>query len=174
MLEQGIAGAPRVPFQARDCWGHIAATNDRIAVEITGHHRVGNDPAHQQARPSAAGRRAAPRIPTQKRTVAQALIGLAVPGRPIGPWSRRTGAPKASATRRDRTLGPCWVRGAPGLEGHERSPTVTNGSDEPQATGLRLSKLGCCLPADSDCGPDDHAESVPAGRPPPGQRQPGA
>jgi uncharacterized protein len=31
-----------------------------------------------------------------------AVIGLAVPGRPIGPWSRRTGAPEASATRRDR------------------------------------------------------------------------
>jgi hypothetical protein len=30
------------------------------------------------------------------------VIGLAVPGRPIGPWSRRTGAPKASATGRDR------------------------------------------------------------------------
>jgi hypothetical protein len=30
-----------------------------------------------------------------------ALIGLAVPGRPIGPWSRRTGAPQASATGRD-------------------------------------------------------------------------
>src|SRR5215207_10463875 len=29
-----------------------------------------------------------------------ACIGLAVPGRPIGPWSRRTGAPEASATRR--------------------------------------------------------------------------
>src|SRR5512133_3098454 len=28
------------------------------------------------------------------------MIGLAVPGRPIGPWSRRTGAPEASATRR--------------------------------------------------------------------------
>jgi hypothetical protein len=34
--------------------------------------------------------------------VVRALIGLAVPGRPIGPWSRRTGPPKASATRRDR------------------------------------------------------------------------
>ena len=30
-------------------------------------------------------------------------IGLAVPGRPIGPWSRRTGAPEASATGRART-----------------------------------------------------------------------
>src|SRR4029453_5193815 len=42
--------------------------------------------------------------------VVEACIGLAVPGRPIGPWSRRTGAPQASATGRDRTpwsvLGP--------------------------------------------------------------------
>ena len=29
-------------------------------------------------------------------------IGLAVPGRPIGPWSRRTAAPEASGTRQDR------------------------------------------------------------------------
>jgi hypothetical protein len=32
----------------------------------------------------------------------KARIGLAVPGRPMGPWSRRTGAPKPSATGRDR------------------------------------------------------------------------
>jgi hypothetical protein len=32
----------------------------------------------------------------------KARIGLAVPGWPIGPWSRRTGAPEASATERDR------------------------------------------------------------------------
>jgi hypothetical protein len=32
----------------------------------------------------------------------RASIGLAVPAQPIGPWSRRTGAPKASATGRDR------------------------------------------------------------------------
>ena len=36
------------------------------------------------------------------RPHATVRIGLAVPGRPIGPWSRRTGAPKASATGRDR------------------------------------------------------------------------
>src|SRR5688500_18551548 len=29
-----------------------------------------------------------------------ACIGLAVPGRPIGPWSRRTAAPEAPATSR--------------------------------------------------------------------------
>ena len=33
----------------------------------------------------------------------EAGIGLAVPGWPIGPWSRRTGAPEASATGRDRS-----------------------------------------------------------------------
>jgi hypothetical protein len=40
------------------------------------------------------------------RVVLLAVIGLAVPGRPIGPWSRRTGAPEASATRRDRNPSP--------------------------------------------------------------------
>jgi hypothetical protein len=35
----------------------------------------------------------------------EGCIGLAVPGRPIGPWSRRTGAPQASATGRDRNPG---------------------------------------------------------------------
>jgi hypothetical protein len=34
--------------------------------------------------------------------VVMALIGLAVPGRPIGPWSPRSGAPQASATGPDR------------------------------------------------------------------------
>jgi hypothetical protein len=39
-----------------------------------------------------------------------ACIGLAVPGRPIGPWSWRTGAPKASVPRRDRrTIAPVMI-----------------------------------------------------------------
>jgi hypothetical protein len=50
------------------------------------------------------GRMRASAAPDTKRTVAKAFIGLAVPDRPIGPWSRRTGAPKASATRQDRKL----------------------------------------------------------------------
>jgi hypothetical protein len=33
----------------------------------------------------------------------KAWIGLAVPGRPIGPRSRKTGAPEAAATGRDRS-----------------------------------------------------------------------
>jgi hypothetical protein len=39
------------------------------------------------------------------RPQATVRIGLAGPGRPIGPWSRRTGAPEASATGRDRNPG---------------------------------------------------------------------
>ena len=34
-----------------------------------------------------------------------AAIGLAVPGRPIDPWSRRTGAPEAPTTRTGPQLG---------------------------------------------------------------------
>jgi hypothetical protein len=58
---------------------------------------------------------------------AQALIGLAVPGWPIGPWSRRTEAPEAAATRRDRNpaVRPGSVsyrdhRGTNGHHGHQR------------------------------------------------------
>jgi hypothetical protein len=55
-----------------------------------------------------------------------------VPGRPIGPWSRRTGAPEASATGRDRTprsvLGP-WRTGITGARavtsGHQRLRGIT-------------------------------------------------
>jgi hypothetical protein len=39
------------------------------------------------------------RTPDEDAFVAEPCIGLAVPGRPIGPWPRRTGAPEASATR---------------------------------------------------------------------------
>jgi hypothetical protein len=63
----------------------------------------------------------------------EARIGLAVPGRPIGPWPRRTGAPQASATGRDRSelcswcpwsaLGPCGIGNrwsSAGMGGHDR------------------------------------------------------
>jgi hypothetical protein len=43
----------------------------------------------------------------------KARIGLPVPGWPIGPWSRGTGAPKPSATGRDRKTLPRRVRGLP-------------------------------------------------------------
>ena len=55
-----------------------------------------------------------------------ACIGLAVPGRPIGPWSPRTGAPEASATGRDRCqpvhggYTRCWH--VEECNGYQRSP----------------------------------------------------
>jgi hypothetical protein len=55
-----------------------------------------------------------------------AYIGLAVPGRPIGPWSRTPGAPEASATEWDQTLlGLCWVRSRQVNGGQQRAGVVT-------------------------------------------------
>jgi hypothetical protein len=56
-------------------------------------------------------------------------IDLAVPGRPIGPWSRRTGAPEASATGRDREppWSPTWSTFGPHAIGAERFATVSSG-----------------------------------------------
>jgi hypothetical protein len=76
------------------------------------------------------------------RSVAQACIGLAVLGRPIGPWPRRTGAPEASGTGRDRNLGPCWVRGAPGPQGHERRQRSPAAKRSSRSAGLQLKQLG--------------------------------
>jgi hypothetical protein len=68
----------------------------------------------------------------------EACIGLAVPGRPIGPWSRRTGAPEASATGRDRTPRPMLGPWGTGPQGHERSPTVKKVH---RSTSLQLRQL---------------------------------
>jgi hypothetical protein len=93
--------------------------------------------------------------------VVAAMIGLAVPGRPIAPWSRRTGAPQTSATGRNRPLGPCWVRGAPGPQGHERSPTVTSG-EEKQQVGRPPAQAARTTPASgSDCGPEGRGFESP-------------
>jgi len=76
-----------------------------------------------------------------RRSRSPADIGLTVPGRRGGPWSRRTGAPQVSATRRDRSLrgavvlvraGSARHREPPVPVGHERSrPVRTNRSSEP-------------------------------------------
>jgi hypothetical protein len=62
----------------------------------------------------------------------KAFIGVAVPGRPIGPWSRRTGAPKASATGRDRAS--------------VRAGSVAHGDRRP--ADLQLKQLARRQPAD--------------------------
>src|SRR5688572_8269525 len=92
-------------LQSSDAWGRLGATSGprttgsqrtitvtigRASAQLTGH-----TPQPPQVAATLLGSL------TRKRTVAKALIDLAVPGRPIGPWSRRTGAPEASATGRD-------------------------------------------------------------------------
>jgi hypothetical protein len=66
----------------------------------------------------------------------EACVGLAVPGRPIGPWSRRTGAPEASATRwGPEPAGTRWVHAEPAGRGVQGAQEVTRGSKEPQVRG---------------------------------------
>jgi hypothetical protein len=62
-----------------------------------------------------------------------ASIGLAVPGRPVGPWSRRTGAPEASATRGDRSLGAHEI--AHGTR-HDTPGQGSTGRDDARASAL--------------------------------------
>jgi hypothetical protein len=62
---------------------------------------------------------------------------------------------RSAAGVRDRTgpdLGPCWVRGAPGPQGHERSPTVTNGEENLQAGGPSAQPARTTPAGGSDCG----------------------
>jgi hypothetical protein len=89
----------------------------------------------------------------------KARIGLAVPGRPIGPWSRRTGAPEASATGRDRTLrsvlGPRRTRTT-------GARTVTNGEDNPQVVRPPAQAARTTPAAGSDCGPNGRGSVDPS------------
>jgi hypothetical protein len=73
--------------------------------------------------------------------------GRSVPGRG-GPERRRL---------RDRTgptLGPHWVRGAPGPQGHERSTTGTTGNEEPQVAWPIAQAAGTTPTSGSHCGPE--------------------
>jgi hypothetical protein len=56
--------------------------------------------------------------------VVAARIGLAVPSRPIGPWSRRTGARRRPRSVRDRNLVRLWSVG-PGVTKDNRGPPRT-------------------------------------------------
>ena len=64
----------------------------------------------------------------------EACIGLAVPGRPIGPWSRRTGAPEASATGRDRT--PMLTRLLTGRVATLRDERIQDGTERRHLSSL--------------------------------------
>jgi hypothetical protein len=92
----------------------------------------------------------------------EACIGLAVPGRPIGPWSRRTGAPQASATGRDRSrsvrAGSVAHRDHRGTSGQQRSPA---GKRNPQVSRIPAQAARTTPAAGSGCGPQGHQAHRP-------------
>jgi hypothetical protein len=81
------------------------------------------------------------------RTCRQNAGALAQDRRRRGPGSRRR-----PRTRRDRSLGPRWVRAATVHYGHRRSPAVANGSEESQVVGPAAQAAGRMQAGDSDCG----------------------
>ena len=58
-------------------------------------------------------------------------------------------------------LGPRWVRFATVSHGHQRSPTVTNGPEEPQVAALVTRAAGTMRVGDSDCGPEGRGFESP-------------
>jgi hypothetical protein len=99
------------------------------------------------------------------------------PARPVGRWrtpSWRKSATTAWLSPSDTTggrrtgrsswtspaaFGPCWVRVATGEYGQQRSPTVTNGPENPQVAGPPARAAGIMHTGDSDCGPEGHRAS---------------
>jgi hypothetical protein len=99
----------------------------------------------------------------------QGLDRPSVPGRPIGPWSRRTGAPEASATGRDRSprvhAGYTRSRQVGDCNGHERSPRVArNRSSDRQRSRHQAPRQE----AGRSSSLPTHAALRPAGSWPPG------
>ena len=89
---------------------------------------------------------------------AEAWIGLAVPAGPIGPWSRRTGAPRRPDG--DRTPpGPRWVRMRSGSPGSRRARAVTTGSLNPQVNAAWKPRPG--TPEEADGGVESHLPQPP-------------
>jgi transposase len=76
-------------------------------------------------------------LDTLSRVILPGLVGLAVPGRPIGPWSWRTG----------RILGPCWVRLGRGIAAvtttYGRWPTSPHGRSRGRTSGTPILLTAC-------------------------------
>jgi hypothetical protein len=70
--------------------------------------------------------------------------------------------PVAISSTGKAELGPRWVRAATVAPGHQRSPTVANGSDEPQVVELPAQAAGMLQVGDSDCGPEGRVGDVGA------------
>jgi hypothetical protein len=81
-----------------------------------------------------------------KRVVSTGSDRPSVPGRPIDPWSRRTGAPKASATRRDRAE----LNQGEDFPARDRSPAPRSADRQVADLSTVVSVLRACY--DSRCG----------------------
>jgi hypothetical protein len=89
--------------------------------------------------------------------------------RPADPVPGRGGPERRCVRDRTdrRTLGPCWVRAAPGPQGLGRSPAVTKGQHESQVDGYPAQAAGMRRAGRSDCGPEGHAGQHQSPHPPP-------
>jgi hypothetical protein len=97
----------------------------------------------------------------QRGRSVEALIGLAVSGRPIQPLvAEGRSAERRPRLTRPNLLGPRWVRVATVEHGQQRSPTVANGSEEPQVAGPAAQAAGMMQVSDSDCGPEGQESSL--------------
>jgi hypothetical protein len=60
----------------------------------------------------------------------------------------------SQALQASPSLGPRWVRVTAVEYGHQRSPTVANGSEQPQVAGPFAHAPAMMRAGDSDCGPE--------------------
>jgi hypothetical protein len=75
--------------------------------------------------------------------------------KPMPPRSAREATPSCSGhSRWIVALGPRWVRAATVEHGHQQSPAVTNGSDEPQVIAPPAQAAGVIHADDSNGGPE--------------------
>jgi hypothetical protein len=76
---------------------------------------------------------------------------LASRGQRAAPWSDTV---VQRQVRGIFALGPRWVRATTVQHGHQRSPAVTDGSDEPQIIDPPGQAAGMMHEGDSDCAPE--------------------
>jgi hypothetical protein len=91
-----------------------------------------------------------------------ACLALPCPARPIGPWSRRTGAPKASATRRDRDPWSTLGRHDAGSPCHSttRNDDLRNVDRTAQQIDAAATQAGRLPHAQAAVGAEQHQGSV--------------
>jgi hypothetical protein len=139
-----VNGLPGRAFQALDRWATPGPHPGHERPDRSGQHR--SSPVRHL--PSSSAK---PRQTSQVATT-----------RPGSLTQKRS--PSWPSYASSAELGPRWVRMATVAHGHERSPTVTNGSEEPQVAGPLGQEAAMTRAGDSDCGPDGRERSSASGR----------